>query len=969
MTIQPFPLFTGPSDPALLRKYLNQLITYLNELVGTNPDLGGLIVDTLTGVVYTDTNPADEGLLVPLYASLAVGNTLEETDAAAVAAGVPLVIDVGYALTENYTITAAQVFFRPTGVLTLGDFNLVLPVATYADPYSKIFVQIPNGGVATFAGRMLDSPCWWGADPTGNMNAGVELATREAFQFAEIALDTNGGVVFGPPGHYILDAGATVLFRNSHHVANPRTFRLDFDPATVPAVANPIIALFGGGNPNTRQSSGQKLPGWTAGTNAAATNCSFLGAYDPAKVLNGNVWTGWDIIHDPTGQAFLGNNKFLIGLYIFGGFNLYIADSNFIGLPCDGLNIWGGGGTLYNIECSLNGFYGGANFANGTTRNGCTISGWFDVRTPYLTTDTIRVLDSRFKANAGTGLAPGGCSADTLIDGCSTIGNGNIAYELILFDGEDLTQYQNIITVAVGDNIYTVRTTGEPPNLGGSVWQCSIAGTTSSSGTGPVGALGAAVADGTATFVNIGSMPANGRIPALYSLANTVDEGSIPASVNVPWLGGIAVPAFIQGNGVSTGTHIAMNAGNEKRLSIKNVLGRNFGYVGNTSPICSIISNNGGEVEIDGYELDNCYGSVGGGMVALNLGSCPYWPNLGATPYQGKASNNKPRVRIRNVRFNNPTMAATAAGLIDLRGNLFAYDIDGVISNAIANGFLIFIDHAKTVASTLQYGRISNCECGGTPGPAIVLNWATGTGSSVTNGIDLQGNRLFNCGASYTFGSSGGAVQIQAGAAATIAATIRLTAGNIFSYAGPPIHPITTNNINNNSMLLVARGNRMAEGAYYPFGTSVKQITASAAFYKIDANDNGLAGDSVTYGTAVPTTGTYQLADMARNLTPSASNPDYWRCTNPGSLTGAMNACSVTIANGAQTGTYTLGGGGVPPLPGEWVTFASGPTGSNQVAYANNGNIGFVAAVNNSAASVLLSYYTVVVFKAVNLAA
>lgn len=984
MSIQPFPLFKGPSDPAKLREYLNQIITDLNQLTGLNPDIGNLVVDTLTGVVYTDTNPLDSGLLVPLYASVAVGNTLVETDAAAAAAGVPLVIDAPVTLTQNTTLTAAEVFYKPTGNITLGNFNLIHPPKIYADPYSFIFTQQTSGGQVYFTAQTIVSPCWWGADPTGNTNAAAELLTRKAFQWAEISIDTNGSntqifgsTVFGPAGHYILDAGATVLFRNSHHVAAPRTFRMDFDPATVPSTPNPIIALYGGGNPNTGGVNGQKNPSWNATTNpsfpAAAKNCNFVGAFDPTKICNGNVWTGWDIVHNITGASFLGTNKFLIGLYIFAGFNLYIADTNFIGLPNDGLSLWGASGMLYNVECSLNGLYGGTGTGGvpntDSTRNGCTFAGWFDVLTPAQTTDQLHVINCRFKANAGTGLAPGGCSNDTLIDGCTTIGNGNICYEFVLFKGEDLTGYQNSITVAAGDLIYVNLTTGEPPNLGGNVWQCTIGGTTSSSGTGPSGSYNSTVTDGTATFLNVGSMQANGLIPATYSIANTVDEGAVPATLMVPWLGSIST-LRTQGNGVTTGTHIAMNAGNEKRLSIKNVLARDFGFVGSTSPVTSIISNNGGTVEIDGYELHNCYGASGGGMVNINLGSCTYWPNAGATPYQGTGANNKPRLRIRNLRFNNPTMAATSAGLIDIRGNEFSYDIDTVTSNAIANGYLIFIDHAATVASALQYGRISNCESGGTPGPAIVLSWTTGTGSSIINGIDFQSNRLFNCGSGYTFASSGGAVQLQAGSAATIPGTIRFTAGNIFSYAGPPAHPLTTVNINNNSMLLIAKGNRMAEGAYYPFGTTTKQITASAAFYQIDANDNGLAGDKVTYGTAIPTTGTYQLADMARQLNPTASNPDYWRCTNPGSFTGAMTGCSVTITNGSQTGTYTLGVGGIQPLPGEWIQFASGPTGAYQVSYANNGNIGLVAAANASTSgAVAVSYYTAAVFKAVNLAA
>lgn len=284
--------------------------------------------------------------------------------------------------------------------------------------------------------------------------------------------------------------------------------------------------------------------------------------------------------------------------------------------------------------------------------------------------------------------------------------------------------------------------------------------------------------------------------------------------------------------------------------------------------------------------------------------------------------------------------------------------MDGVISDALltgTNGGFLRIEHAYSAASVLDYGRIANCECAGTNYYTLLLSWENGSGSSVTNGIDIENNRLFNSGSTGTFGTPGPATLLIQGSSSevTVPAAIRLT-GNKFSYGGVVAYPVGTNDINTGLMSLSAYNNRLNEGAYFLTGFGgvgtmpnfENPLTGTSTFYMIQQENNGLPGDSVVlsgFSSGVsnpPGAGTWQYGDRNKRITPLASTSpptyiSYDECIAPGTYSGQMTGCAINIGSLAQVGTYT----GTPPLPGEWITITD-ISGAYQIVYANNGNIG-----------------------------
>jgi len=884
--------------------------------------------------------------------------TLSACDAAASTAGGTVVVDSNITLSTSVTIASKSVRFMG-GQITLGSYALSMPTDTQADSYAWIFVQSSSGGQTTFQGQTLVYANWWGADPTGN--AGNELQTYNAFQWAELAVDGQpGSIVSYAPGHYVLNAANAVFFRNSHHIAQPGTVRIDCDPTTVTNAGFPNNAIFQVGNPNTRSNNGQRNSSFIAypTSSAACANCDFVGAYATTSVSTGLRWIGIDIIHDPTPQSgtFLGTGKFCFGLYANACFNILVKDSWFVGMANDGLVLWGCSGIVENCHFWFNGFYGGT-ASQSASRNGSTFSGWMDLLTPGFNTDRIRYVNCTAHGNANSGLAPGGCSNDTQVQGCTTCGNATIAYEFILYEGEDIKQWYPSAAVSTYDLMYVpgaASVSGSPPNLGGFVFQCTTAGMTSSAGTGPSGTVGqTGITDNTVIWQCIGTMPPNGRVPATYAIMNTVDDGAIPTSLEVPYLGQISCPTKFTGNGVNGQCHFVINAGNEKHFVMENVVARNFGYSTSTSTVAQINSNDGGSVYINGYEQDNCYYSSSAvGPLYMNLNAQTYWG--GQT--QNRSANNQARVTTRNLRFRNPTNEASWTGFVQISGNLASYDIDGVDADSSSIYYIVIIDHSNTASAALERGRIANLNSNGCFEQAIRLLWTNG--GTVSDGIDIEDCRAFNCTANSTLASptTGFLTLDGPSGGASVPMALRLR-GNKVSYAGGASYPLGTDNINNNSIDLYARGNQfMTPGngqGWVLLGSLSHPLTASVSvFTNIDADDNGLPGEKLGRSSATPTTGTWNAGDRNWRYSPSTSGTVCDVCTTSGSLTGQMSGCAVTIGNGLQTGTYT----GTPPMPGEFINFASGPTGSYRIVYAFNGSIAFTTAANAAASAVSVSY-------------
>lgn len=903
---------------------------------------GALQADTTSGIVY---QVQANGSLKALYGSLAAATLaaspiLQTVDVAAAASGVPLVIDAPYAMTAAYVVTTSVVFLRPQGQisLTTSPYNLTLPTATYGDPYTHAFVQsgVGNGSTAGqvyFAGQTVVSPCWWGADPTGNTNGAAETATQKAFLAAEIAVDGNedcahitsnpnyGSIVSPPPGHYILDVSQpnAWIFRNSHHIARPGTVRLDFDPTTVVVRSDDNIGLAGLGNPNNNLRSFQSV--------TSITGQSTFGARSAASCPVGLIWYGIDMVHAPT-NTFLGTNKFLSGLWWNGCQGGVVEDSNFIGMPNDGVAAYFGSVKAINCKAWMNGFYGGSSLGD-STRNGLSLQGWFDIATPSLTSWGNAAINCDVRCNANTGVL-GGVSQDFKTIGGVNEGNST---GIEVQAPTTLTAWTQGATVVGGGStpsvLYVPGTSpsNSPVGLGGSIYLYTTSGTTNSTGTGPTG-TGSGIADGSAVCEFIGYMPENGKIPASTMISDQLLEGTLPTSLDCPWLGIVACPVSIYAGAPLVGVCGFTINENEMSLRVRNVKVRNFGFNSLSNP-GAVQTNNGGNIDIDGVEFENCVGSSGGGVGVLRM-------YIGNSAF-GTGPNNTVRLSLKNIRFTGCTLLSTStgAGELFIQGNLNSYDIDKVTSDSTNSNFM-YVEHCSATPPTsgyvLEYGRIANCYCNGAEFQGLVLSFSHNF--TVSNSVTIEGNRLFNMnsGGSQTYYSP---IYLAGNSAMTATAGKFVFRNNQFSYGAKTDYPIHIDNtfFIAASLSIDAHNNLFEEGQWklaYA-GGSPAIINSLTPFLGVNIANNGIAGDKETNGTATPTTGTWSQGDKQWRTNCAASGTVLDATTTKGTLTGPMSGCSGTGTSGTATIVYT----GTPPNAGEYVTFASSATGTYRILNVN----------------------------------
>lgn len=938
----------------------------------TRPSLATLIAEmpNVTGLEFPTSN----------YQTVALPATpLTAADAAAFAAGGILVVNSHETLIAAVVLTSKAARYRG-GLITTAGFTLSHPALIDAPQGIQIFDQTAVGGVrgqVTFTGRTKVDYTWWGANNTGSTNGAVELASRLACQDAELAIDGNwGSIVDSAPGTYVLDVGFSVFFRNSHHISRPGTVRFDFDPATVLVEGSGDgVGIFCtcDGSPAAQLSAGARLAGHPAlggGVN------SFIYSRDPTTCPVGLIWIGVDIVHDYTPQlsggvaTFLGADKYLFGLQfqcVQGGM---VMDSLFFGMPNDGLNVPAGTNKIVNVRAWANGYYGGA-ANNDSTRNNLTITGNWDITTKSLTSCGNLVLGCDIRAAANSGIA-GGLDADFKIAGGVSIGNAT-GIEGTGQSAVNVTQWMTGVAIAQYGVLYVPGTSPakSPVGLGGELYYYTAPGTTGA--TPPVGTtLGANIADGTATCQFIGYMPEDGRVPSKTMISDYVLEGTRPTTLNVPYIGIVAVPASLYGSTDLTGVGaLTWNGGNEGTIRIVNVKCRNWGFNDVSASVFNIKQQNGGVVYIAGLEMENCIGlSTGGGtgLVELQLGTAAF----------GTTENTKVRITISGLRsIGSLGLNGSTLAVLYITGNINYYDIAGVESDG-SNGNLIMIVHNTSAVAgyALESGRIANCytalqeECG------IRLQFLNNF--AWTNPITLENNRLFGVNASsgVTYFT---ALYINAPNALTAASGKIVLRGNQFGYGALTDYPILVDaNIPAGSLKMDAHYNLMEEGPWklrFSGNPPALMNTASAAaFSTINANDNGLPGQKNTGGTATPAAGTWSWGDKQTRNQPTAAGVDYERCTtNPGAtITGLMNACTGTGVNGTNTVTIALGGGGVLPSAGEYVSFGAGPIGIYRLLNVNPTTL--VATLgsnlnNTLTAGTAIVYSTAVTFKGVSLAA
>lgn len=904
-------------------------------------------------------------------------NPLTAADSAAALLGWTLVVDTPCnAPSGNTVLSSASMRFAGAGAITLGNGNLTIaaPIAyaRFADPYAQIFKQTGSGQVYFTTSGGIYSPVWFGANWQGSTTFANEKATTNAFLALALAAENAAGpwVCMPPPGTYVFAIGtnqtnngtwlAPVITHLMRMIAqSPRTVRFDWDDTSIPLTSSSgytLAALFAVGVASTRTTWAHANSSWIGGSGATFV---FAGAKNPAQVERGFAWINVDIIHDPTprNSSYLPANCGMIPLYRQFTVDCIVASSAFSGAPRDNFNLTVGGRCIIdNVDCVVSGFYGDNGVDGATTRNGATVAGWWDLLTPSLSANQIVVRHSRFKANADSGLAWGGCCANYIIDGCSSDANGGTAYEQILAGGEPVTQWQGGIGIPTGYCTYAA----------GLVFQATTGGTTS--GSLPAAMSGATVGetgitDNTITWQCIGSMPANGLIPASFNLINCTDDGAIPATIDVPWLGTINTMTHIGGNGIQGEAHFVFHSANEPYWSVKNVVARNFGYSGAGSAVASMVANNGGTAVIDGYEQVDCYySSTSNAALYIECGDQGSW----GTAFFGTQTNNAARAFVRNSRLRNPTFGGVNTTGLMLRGNWNSIDISGCDFDQFAvAGYHIIIENAWSAVSSTESIRIRGGRFMGSQTAAITMTLNTAGTSSVANGIDIEDNEFYNVGIAGTLASPGNGCLIFGGGSGTFSKPTSLRFNrNKITFGGVAYYAVSSDGGSTQAATrVIAHGNVLGETFYWPQGSSYGGLIANGTWFDVDCGDNHWPRQRRSYGTATPTAGTWYAGDQQWRSNPAASGTVLDACTNSATLTGPMSGFAATFSNGSQTGTYT----GTPPAAGEYVQFASGPTGTYQVVYAFLGAIGLNLAVNAAAAAVSLSYYTSATFKQLTL--
>lgn len=134
---------------------------------------------------------------------------LPTADAAAAAAGGILYLDKNSTLAANYTITAVGIR-HAAGVITLGNFNLILTGADFSADFLKVFA-LTGSGVPTFRPGQAVKIDWFGPNGSTDQTAiTAAIAATPVASQSEDYLLSHGTLVGRPGAKYILTAGIVI---------------------------------------------------------------------------------------------------------------------------------------------------------------------------------------------------------------------------------------------------------------------------------------------------------------------------------------------------------------------------------------------------------------------------------------------------------------------------------------------------------------------------------------------------------------------------------------------------------------------------------------------------------------------------------------------------------------------------------------------------------------------------------------
>lgn len=768
------------------------------------------------------------GISSAQYTTLALAN-------AAVPAGGTLYIDRAWTLTAHTSITASQVIFAG-GSITLGAYNLTVPPNIFAFPYSRIFTQAGAGKVIFF-GKAKVSPCWWGADHTGNSNGAAALLTRQACQYAVLAINTDGGKIKVPAGYYIMDVTVPVVFGNNTTWQGDRgETRFDYLPSTVPlvAAAYPLAShsIFCCGDPLTMEVSAQPT--------LQLVGEDFCGAMDVSTLISNAHWDGIDLISFNQ-VALPGTTSWLNGLMMLGCLpGCTVKNSRFIGMPNDGANLQAGSVLVTNCLAWLNGFTGGE-----LTHNGISNYGWWDITNPTVTSSGAKMLGCDLRYNRDEGAASGGIIG-AVIDDCTIMGNSDKNIE---------NSWQTTIHEWQPSEAVVV---GPPPSYcynGANLYKCTSSGTTAGSG-GPTG-TGTGIADGGAVWAYIGKMPALGRVPNTLQIDNTYIDGAIPASVIIDGQS-YNIPVHRTANsfygiGVANSCETTVQVGDNVQIY-------NIGNPASSNPVAAIglDASRGGDFQVGNVKIQNSYGHY--------IYCAPSTSRAGINNCAGSVRVASPAVVVGSASKAGSAILAVSGsariieiGKLSSSGSITDYGVsinhDGSTDRIVLDGTTIHGSNLDSVQ--MQWNGIN------VPNPAIGPITLRGVNGYNSDGANI-GYGFFNLrylGAGTP--TSTGRVRVELSRAS-------------YQHAGR--NPIRVEDFPAGLFGFDVLMSSLAEGANAP-GNLFNALTCMGS---VNIDNTGLPGQAVTYGTAAPTTQTWAQGAKCWNTAQALAGPIGWACTVAG---------------------------------------------------------------------------------------